>query len=289
MSVADVRPAAIPGLGGAPDTARLLWTQSQVEAALAEPARALAGWACDAYRTFEARVSDPRFPCMFAIAAQQRETLLYAFAPSLQAQADRLHIQSLITEYLDRLGGLTKEESAFSLLVLFIDRRSLPRDLAAHHQAVWELLQFLHDEDAAPWPAGVSTDPDHPLWSFCLAGAPLFVNISSPAHRQRRSRNLGSALTLVIQLREGFDLVAPDTPAGQRVRQMIRHRIEAFDQVPPSADLGFYNDPRNREWKQYGIPDGPELQMSRCPFHQRQASSASETETRRDDKEGGQA
>jgi FPC/CPF motif-containing protein YcgG len=250
-----------------PAPERLLWTRSQVQAALAE--QRLAGWACEAYGTFKAKVLDPRFPCTFGIVAQQRGTLLYAFADSLRTDAGRFHIQALITEYLAHLQGLTKEESSFTLLILFVDPQSLPPELEAHHQAVWDLLQFLHEEDSSPWAPGVATDPDHPLWSFCLAGAPLFVNISSPAHRQRQSRNLGSALTLILQLREGFDLVAPDTPAGRRVRGIIRDRIEVFDQVPTYAELGYYKDPRNREWKQYGIPDGPEPQMTRCPFQMR--------------------
>jgi thioesterase domain-containing protein/FPC/CPF motif-containing protein YcgG len=251
----------------APAPESLLWTQAQLEMALAE--QRLAGWAREAYDTFKTKVSDPRFPCTFGIVAQQRGTLLYSFARSLRAQADRLHIQSLIREYLSRLQRLTKEESSFTLLVLFTDPQSLPPDLDAHHQEVWDLLQYLHEEDSSPWAPGVSTDPDHPLWSFCLAGSPLFVNISSPAHRQRKSRNLGSALILIIQLREGFDLVAPNTPAGRRVRGIIRDRLEAFDELPIYSELGYYKDPRNREWKQYGIPDGPEPQMTRCPFRLR--------------------
>ena len=250
-----------------PTLENLLWTRSQIETALVE--QRLAGWTREAYNTFKTKVSDPRFPCTFGIVAQQRGTLLYAFARSLRAQADRLHIQSLVLEYLDRLAGLTKEESSFTLLVLFTDPQSLPPQLEAHHQEVWDLLQFLHEEDSSLWAPGVSTDPDHPLWSFCLAGSPLFVNISSPAHRQRQSRNLGSALTLIIQLREGFDLVAPDTPAGRRVRGTIRDRLAAFDELPVYSELGYYKDPRNREWKQYGIPDGPEPQITRCPFRMR--------------------
>jgi FPC/CPF motif-containing protein YcgG len=245
----------------------LLWTRPQIEAARTE--QRLPAWAGEAYDTFNARVSDLRFPCTFGTVAQQRGTLLYAFTRSLRGEPDRLHVQFLITDYLARLQGLTREESSFALLVLFVDPQSLPPELAAHHQAVWDLLQFLHEADSSPWAPGVATDPDHPLWSFCLGGAPLFVNISSPAHQQRQSRNLGSALTLVIQLRESFDLVAPDTPTGRRVRRMIRERVEAFDQVPTYAELGYYQDPRNREWKQYGIPDGHEPQMTRCPFKAR--------------------
>jgi FPC/CPF motif-containing protein YcgG len=248
----------------APSPASLLWTRPQLEAVLA--GQAFPAWAREAYVTFKERMSDPSFPCTFGIVAQERGTLLYAFARSLQAGADRRHIQSLVREYLDRLKGLSKEESSFTLLVLLIDPRSLPAELKAHHEAVWDLLQFLHEEDTSPWAPEVSTDPDHPLWSFCLAGLPLFVNISSPAHLKRKSRNLGSALTLVIQLREGFDLIAPDTPTGRRVREMIRDRIAAFDQLPTYSELGYFKDPRNREWKQYGIPDGDQPQMTRCPF-----------------------
>ncbi len=250
-----------------PTLASTLWRRSQLEAALA--GQLLPGWAAEAYGTFKAKVLDPRFPCTFGIVAQQRGSLFYGFSESTNSAAHRLHIQSLFTDYLGSLEALTQEESAFALLVLFVNPESLPRDLEAHHQAVWQLLQFLHEKDASPWAPGVPTDPDHPLWSFCLGGLPLFVNISSPAHRQRQSRNLGSALTLIIQLREGFDLVAPDTPAGRRVRKTIRNRIEAFDDTPIYPELGYYKDPQNREWKQYGIPDGDQSQMTRCPFSRR--------------------
>ncbi|HVR98384.1 MAG TPA: YqcI/YcgG family protein, partial [Thermoanaerobaculia bacterium] len=249
----------------APDTA--LWTRPQLETALA--GQLLPEWAAEAYGTFKAKVLDPRFPCTFGIVAQQRGTLLYAFARSLEDQTDRLHIQSSITEYLGRVKALAREESALTLLVLFVDPRSLPPELEAHHHAVWDLLQFLHEEDDSPWAPGVPTDPDHPLWSFCLGESPIFVNISSPAHRQRQSRNLGSALTLIIQLREGFDLIAPDTPTGRRVRETIRNRTESFDGTPTYPELGYYQDPRNREWKQYGIPDGNQSRPARCPFHTR--------------------
>ncbi|HTQ80106.1 MAG TPA: YqcI/YcgG family protein, partial [Thermoanaerobaculia bacterium] len=269
-SMLDVTESLTPAVGS------LLWTRPQIEAVLAEGG--LPGWAREAYDTFKVKVLSVRFPCTFGTVAQQRGTLLYAFSPSLTGGADRRHIQELLGEYHGRLPALSPEEAAFTLLVLFVDPRSLPTDLAAHHQAVWDLLQFLHDEDPVPWAPGVATDPDNPLWSFCLAGAPLFVNISSPAHRQRRSRHLGSALTLVIQLRESFDLLAPDTPTGRRVRGTIRDRIEAFDGLPPYPELGYYKDPRNREWKQYGIPDGDEPPPARCPFQTRDRAETSDRE-----------
>lgn len=261
----------------APAPQSLLWTRSQIEAAMAD--ERLPDWVGEAFETFKAKVSDPRFPCTFGITSYQRGSLLHGFARSLQDKADRRHIQILIREYLDCLSGLTIEEASFTVLILFVDPRSLLSKLAAHHEAVWDLLQFLHEEDASPWAPEVATDPDDPLWSFCLAGSPLFVNISSPAHHKRQSRNLGSALVLVIQLREGFDQVAPDTPNGQRVRRMIRERVETFDQFPPYPELGYYKDPRNREWKQYGIPDGDHPETSHCPFQMRKKIGAMERDS----------
>jgi FPC/CPF motif-containing protein YcgG len=34
-------------------------------------------------------------------------------------------------------------------------------------------------------------------------------------------------------------------------------------------DIGFYGDHRNREWKQYALPDDNEPEMGACPFHTR--------------------
>jgi len=249
------------------DSGNTLWTLSALEAA--QDAGQLPPWAADAYSGFKATVLDPGFPCTFGIVAQEKGMLRYAFAPSARAEADRLHIRAAITEYLEHLKGLSRTDAAMALLVLFLHADGIAPSLESHQQEAWDLLQYLHDSDPAPWRSDIPTDPDHPLWSFCFAGSALFVNISSPAHQMRLSRNLGSALTLIIQPREGFDVVAPDTSKGRRTRAMIRQRLAEFDQVPPYPELGFYQDPRNREWKQYGIPDDDQPGPARCPLHVR--------------------
>src|SRR5262249_11741503 len=136
-----------------------------------------------------------------------------------------------------------------------------------YHTQAWGILQHLHDNDPAAWPASVPTDPDHPLWSFCFDGVPLFANFSNPGHKCRKSRNLGRSLALVVQPRQGFDLVAGNDPEGQKVRELIRSRIASYDSVPVARELATYGDPDACEWRQYGLPDDDGTIFNTCPLN----------------------
>ena len=152
--------------------------------------------------------------------------------------------------------------------MVFHPERVAAQSVAGYHQIAWSVLQFWHDVDPEPWPGTVANDPHSPYWSMCFLGVQIFVNISNPAHHQRRSRNLGSALTLVINPRERFDRVAGDTPAGRKIRQKIRDRIEAYDGLEHSPTLGSY-EAGEIEWWQYGLMESNEPRTDRCPFKMR--------------------
>jgi N-omega-hydroxy-L-arginine synthase len=103
---------------------------------------------------------------------------------------------------------------------------------------------------------------------MCFAGMQLFVNMSSPAHARRHSRNLGRHLLFIINPRERFDVVAGETPEGARVRQVIRDRAAAYDGMSHAPALGKYLKGQ-LEWPQYALPDDNETTPAACPFHQR--------------------
>jgi FPC/CPF motif-containing protein YcgG len=105
---------------------------------------------------------------------------------------------------------------------------------------------------------------------MCFNGMPLFFNMSNPAHRVRRSRNLGGHFALVVNPRERFDVFAGDTPSGRRVRANIRKRIERYDGTPHSWQLGSYGDGA-LEWRQYGLIEENAERADRCPFAFRHA------------------
>lgn len=239
-----------------------LWSKTAIEHGT------LAPWEARAYASFVAKVSDPQFPCFFATKAQRDGQLFYAFAESTVNPLDLLRIYIAIIGYLNAVDRMTGIDKIMSTLILFI--KPVPdASVEEYIKQAWGIIQFLHDYDVSEWPPEVPTDPDNPSWSFCFDGTPIFVNISTPAHQNRKSRNLGDALTLVLQPRDGFDIVAGDTPAGRKVRNSIRSRIMAHDRIPPSPELGHYGDAEKREWPQYGLPDTNEAVRGSCPFRKK--------------------
>ena len=78
-------------------------------------------------------------------------------------------------------------------------KRARARTVEDYHAFGWRILTDLHDLDPAPWPDEVPADPDSPGWSMCFNGMALFCNMSSPAYRKRRSRNLGGHFVIVAR------------------------------------------------------------------------------------------
>jgi N-omega-hydroxy-L-arginine synthase len=100
--------------------------------------------------------------------------------------------------------------------------------------------------------------------------------MSSPAHKVRRSRNLGAHFKLVINPRERFDVVAGDTPAGRKARANIRDRIERYDSLSHCRQLGSYGSSA-LEWWQYGIIEENAERSDVCPFRARDGETPGES------------
>lgn len=97
------------------------------------------------------------------------------------------------------------------------------------------ILKELLTADQTPWPASAPTNPNDPNWDFWYGGVDCFINFSTPHHVKRRSRNLGSAFTLVIQSRSTFDHIGKNP---MQIRHRIRERIAQYDTIPMSPALG---------------------------------------------------
>lgn len=244
---------------------KVLWDRQSLESALDK--HQPPSWVAEVYTSFKGKVSDKHFPCPFAIEAQKKGKLLYAFAQSTEADIDLFHIHAALLEYLKHVQGIPPVKAAMTVLILFIKVEKDQLSIEAYHQKTWRILEFLHDHDPSLWPKTVPTDPNDPAWAFCFAGTALFINMNTPANRARQSRNLGPVLTLVIQPRDGFDVIAGDTPKGRRIRAVIRERVAAYDSIAPSPELGTYGDPSKHEWKQYGLLDTNDPVRTQCPFH----------------------
>lgn len=225
-----------------------------------------ASWQQNCFRQLAERLTPPsEFPCIFSQNAFGRGLLLFSFVEdgsqhSLQQAAEDL---SDYVELSRRWDG--KVSTARPLVVAFSQEAASANDVAGYHDIGWRTLQSWHELDRDPWPDDVATDPHSPYWAMCYNGMQLFVNMSNPAHVQRRSRNLGDNLLFIVNPRERFDIVAGETPEGRRVRKRIRDRIERYDGLSHSPQLGSYNA-GEIEWWQYGVIDENRERADRCPF-----------------------
>lgn len=143
------------------------------------------------------------------------------------------------------------------------------KSLEYYRDYFWKVLQYLHENDNQTWPKQIPADPDHHLWEFSFGGEPIFAFGNSPAYKQRKTRHLGNSLVIGFQPRTIFDGLEGDRPKGSYSRQMVRERVEKWDQLPKHPNISHYGDPNHREWKQYFIGDDIEPIKGKCPFHHR--------------------
>lgn len=209
-----------------------------------------------AIEEFSVVVDDDRFPCTYATTALRQGTLEFVRV-KWPRPAD---VVAAVEAYLAKVAELPPVRAAMLALVVFLDVPDGDVEAAA-----WEAVEALIDADPAG--AAAAGPVDSPSWALTFRGIRLFVNISSPAHLRRRSRNLGSRVALVIQPRDGIDLIAPPDERGDRIRERIRRRVDRYDAIPRSPDLSTHGNAANRDWKQYWLADEPEGWTGECPIH----------------------
>lgn len=209
--------------------------------------------------------SGSAFPCPFSRNAFQKNLLHFIFVEGDDETSYR-HLAQGLAEYVELSRDWDGDlNTAYPLLVAFSTEAITAKTVEEYHEFGWTVLQRLHELDPMPWPDDVGVDPDTPFWSMCFNGMPLFSNMSNPAHRIRRSRNLGEHFILVINPRERFDVVAGDTSAGRKLRASIRARIAAYDEAEHCRQLGTYGSGAV-EWQQYGIIEENSERADQCPF-----------------------
>lgn len=187
-------------MNGSGETTALV-TQAHVDASAV-------GWHRDAFDDVASRLTDPGFPCVFSRNAFRKKLLKFIFVEDFE-RGDIEHLGEGIKEYVelsrDWDGAL---DTAYPLVAVFSPDAVTANSVQEYHAFGWKVLQDLHAMDPEPWPDGVDKDPDSESWSMCFNGMPLFVNMSSPGHRVRQSRNLGRHFILVVNPRERFDIFA---------------------------------------------------------------------------------
>ncbi len=224
------------------------------------------GWLQDHYRTFRESMLDERdgspFPCYFGIEVEREGDLLYAACESTTDPAALLRFRDTLAEYLDTYQNHADRAPLAVFFAPFDDDATE----ADYHERLWHVLEFLHVHDPEPWPEDIPTDPDDPRWEFCFAGEPMFPTSRAPFYDERLSRYSPIGLEITFQPRAVFEGITADTEAGQRARDVIQTRMEAYDGVCPHADLGDWGVESDREWTQYLFREDETQSPSECPL-----------------------
>ncbi|MGH3753271.1 MAG: YqcI/YcgG family protein [Pseudonocardiaceae bacterium] len=208
------------------------------------------------------------FPCTFAAVAAKNSSLRFGFVESLHEIDTWWPLLDILSDYLKIYQKISRTTS----LVIFFPSEKEPLAMTDYYQKFWSILQFLHDNDPAAWPASIPCQVDDKWWEFSFGGVPIFAVCSTPAHDRRRSRS-SPAFLITFQPRWVFEGLEVDTPRGATARRVIRGRLRAYDEVEPSPELGAYGDATNREWRQYFLPDNNQDPLPPCPFRHRGSSA----------------
>lgn len=220
-------------------------------------------WQVEAYQDFAKHLQNEGFPCLFGKSALKRKTLKLLF---VDAGQNERQLASGIRGFTEFTRQVPAKERLYSPLIVIFDQGGL-HSLSEQHQFCWRQLQALHERDPQDWPTDVPEDPNNSRWTFCFDGVQLFFNMSCPAHMALKSRNLGDRITLIVNPRENFDLIANRHSAkGVRVRQTIRERVETYNGAPVPKELGFFGSPGNLEWRQYQLDEAGSLSPQKCPL-----------------------
>lgn len=221
-------------------------------------------WRVEAFRNIMTCLEDNAFPCCFGRNACRKNSLRFAFIGEKKTIVEMV---GALTEFTQSIANTELEDRLYSPLLIVFKENEFKK-LTDEHDFAWNRIQEMHDHDISPWPKTIPTETDNSEWSFCFGGVELFINVSCPSHTQLKSRNLGRHVVFVINPREHFDVLASHkTPKGRNIREKIRHRVDSYNGGIVPAELGFYGDSDNLEWKQYILNEHDSNSRSRCPLH----------------------
>ncbi|HCU2028558.1 TPA: YqcI/YcgG family protein [Pseudomonas aeruginosa] len=208
------------------------------------------------------------YPCVFTRVGYKKNHLHLCFINDPFGKSGIDEGLSAIEAFVQLVEATSKAQAAaLKTLLLCVNYSELSAE--DEQKAVWHLLNGFLLRDKSPWPGDIPNDPDDPEWAYCLFGKRAFITALTPSHKKRHSRNIGSHMVLLFQLRDGIEFVAPYNAKGDEVRDTIRQRIEAYDDVPLAPDMTTHGEGGNKDWAQYWLGDGMQTYQGRCPLHRK--------------------
>lgn len=204
-------------------------------------------------------IVDGQYICTGATAAFGQEAYRLGVYPELGTPEATAGLAHDLFTFLQERARLGSEFATF--VAVFAGPQELDED--QFEGRLWDQLQKLHEMDAEHhgWDPEVSSDPDHPEFSYSFAGESCFI-VGMHANSSRPYRRFPYP-ALVFNSHEQFEALR-ESGAYDRMKKTIREReMERVGSVNPMlADFGQRSEARQyagraveEEWK--------------CPFQAR--------------------
>lgn len=194
---------------------------------------------------FREVVDTPAFPCVFSQLPFTTGDVYLGVVPTGVEQDEA------VVDLLDELTAIITA-APDALAVVFVDDELPEPTLDDDFSLATSIVSRVMSRNRRDRPQTHDVSPDDPSWMLWLNDVGLFLNFSSPRHRARHSRNVGSRFTVIAQARASFD---EHPRSSERVRAEIRRRVAAYDDVPVHPCLGRYGDSTSREALQFFLGD----------------------------------
>src|SRR5690606_13450714 len=111
-------------------------------------------WLKVEYEIFSNNISDPDFPCFFGTISKKRSEIRYTFIE----EDDYSLLPKTLISFLET--SRTDPNIRQNLAVFFKPEKS-EKSLEFYRDKVWNVLNYLHENDSRPWPENVPYDPQH--------------------------------------------------------------------------------------------------------------------------------
>ena len=154
---------------------------------------------------FKAFVASPKFPCVGAKSAMNRDRMGFGLYDTLSGEDAARHL----CEQLADFSGKYPQPGSEPVSYVAMFRDPVANEADFHHR-LWTHLQAMHDIDAAshPWDDAVSADVDDAQFSFSIASRAFFV-VGLHPHASRLARRAPFPC-LVFNFHDQFEALRHD-------------------------------------------------------------------------------
>ncbi|HDY4441701.1 TPA: YqcI/YcgG family protein [Staphylococcus aureus] len=174
------------------------------------------------------------FPCVFGVQGHKKEVHFYS---ALNYPYDPKELSTDIDLYLNELGKMKKSDRGISGLLVYFEPIG-NMNIHAKQFLAWQVLSTMKDLYGNKNDS-IDNDPFTDEYAFKFKDELWFINFSSNSYTNRKSRNLGSFITLAMQtLSKSDEYFKSNIEIKAKAQKLVRDLAEKYDGCPVHSGLG---------------------------------------------------